>query len=161
MDIEKLKHDSRGKFAGRDICGQELHDLTPDNVYTAPNGKRTCKKCRLMRQRKYRVQHPIPRKGSNSPWDIGTCMSGQHKWNSDNYKKNNKGTYFCVPCKRETWTRFKQNNPIITHCIVKGCESYTYRQENIGYICGKHRDNPPSWIISAKLRIEGTKIYAA
>lgn len=34
-----------------DMCQSKRHEMTPENTYTYPNGKKNCKQCRRERQR--------------------------------------------------------------------------------------------------------------
>ncbi len=44
------------------VC-QRGHELTPENTYVYPNGKRTCKTCKQASAREYRQRNPEKSRG--------------------------------------------------------------------------------------------------
>lgn len=47
---------ARGYMTGSTVCRKGLHQFTPDNTYTFPDGRRLCRECHRENQREYRAR---------------------------------------------------------------------------------------------------------
>ncbi len=67
---------------GAEFCRTGKHLITPDNVYTCPDGNRRCRACRRegyrRRRRRSPPSNPIPATSPSSPEGSGTAIAGLH-----------------------------------------------------------------------------------
>lgn len=128
-------------------CKKKLHKLTPRN--RTKDGR--CVACReTYMHRRLRLKHK-PR-----PSETGKCQKGLHDWIESNWIYEISGVIRCKACRHEAQRKYYDKRYRIA-CLVKGCRRRTMRRTGGTYICGIHRDNPPSWILKIG-KIVGTQV---
>ena len=76
-------------------CAAELHEWTPENVYTNPNtGLKMCRPCNNSSARKRYKATPIRK-------DPARCKSGKQAWTEENWIIKKNGSKQCRLCVRE------------------------------------------------------------
>lgn len=60
-------------------CFKQLHDWTPENIYTGPDGKQTCRPCKTEARRAHL-------RGEAHPKNSGHCRKG-HAYTPENTRK--------------------------------------------------------------------------